>query len=316
MIRSLPVTGGVTWNRRREIPTAVPKKLLSYTMYLRGQCCFTSFRLHGFHTSHLFFFWREEGGMGTLDWWRQFWMWLPVAHQPGDSACAREATAFSRIDAPWHWDGRRFGEDWRNLDHVPVMLSRLGSAGLNIECWTESYRSLAKWSSFFLELPRLDSRNVINPLHEAKLCRHLSSSRLHRSGGNPGLQGSNEFPPDLAMRVPALCCHQHKSYRRSADPSRWTGGSGGHAIIARWSTWEDQRCLWNDSCACASCASCTSCTTDRLGTERKDPPLETRKVIRVLQWLRWRWAVANVDVRMLQHRLYGLSFSFCTVCGL
>ena len=143
-------------------------------MYLRGQCCFTSFRLQGFHTSHLFFFLRGGGRNGKSWLMKTILDVTACGHQPGDSACAREATAFSRIDAPWHWDGAVSGR----IGATGIMLSQLDSAGLNIECWTESYRRGAKWSSFFLELPRLDTRNVINPLHEAKLadiCPQISS---------------------------------------------------------------------------------------------------------------------------------------------
>ena len=264
-------------------------------MYLRGQCCFTSFRLQGFHTSHLFFFLRGGGRNGKSWLMKTILDVTACGHQPGDSACAREATAFSRIDAPWHWDGAVSGR----IGATGIMLSQLDSAGLNIECWTESYRRGAKWSSFFLELPRLDTRNVINPLHEAKLadiCPQISSivpvatwtTRFKWVSSWFGHGSASPVLPSTQV-LPKKC--------RPVQMNRKKWWSRNHRLVKHLR--RPKMSLKRQLCLCLLCLLYLLYhwqTWDR----EKGPALETRKVIRVLQWLRWRWAVANVDVRMLQ----------------
>ena len=143
MIRSLPVTGGVTWNRRREIPTAVPKKLLSLPCIYEVNVVSHLSGFTGFTLLIFFFFggrreeWElliDEGNSGCDCLW-------PPTRRLGMRARSYSLLA-NRCTMALRW--RRFGEDWRNLDHVPVMLSRLGSAGLNIECWTESLQKFGQ----------------------------------------------------------------------------------------------------------------------------------------------------------------------------
>ena len=300
-IPSFPCSGGVTWNRRREIPTADPKKLLSLPCIYEVNVVSHLSGFKGFTLLIFFSFlmgreeWEiliDEDNSGCDCLW-------PPARRLGMRARSYSLLA-NRCTTALRWP--RFGEDWRNLDHVPVMLSQLDSAGLNIECWTESYRSLAKWSSFFLALPRLDSRNVINPLHEAKLadiCPQISpivpvatwTTRIKWVSSCFGHGSASPVLPSTQV-LPKKC--------RPVQMNGKKWWSRNHRLVKHLR--RPKMSLKRQRCLCLLCLLCLLYLLYHWQTwdREKGPALETRKVIRVLQWLRWRWAVANVDVRMLQ----------------
>lgn len=279
MIRSLPVTGGVMWNRRRE--------MINVVSHLSGfkSSHFSSFFLGGREEWEILI---DEGNSGCDFLW-------PPTRRLGMRARSYSLLA-NRCTMALRWG--RFGEDWRNLDHVPVMLSQLDSAGLKIECWTESYGSLAKWSSFFLELPRLDSRNVIN-LHEAKLadiCPQISPIVPVATWTTRFKWVSSCFGHGSASPVlPSTQVLPKKCRPVQMNGKKWW--SRNHRLVKHLR--RPKMSLKRQRCLCLLCLLYLLYhwqTWDR----EKGPALETRKVIRVLRWLRWRWAVANVDVRMLQ----------------
>ena len=131
-IPSFPCSGGVTWNRRREIPTADPKKLLSLPCIYEVNVVSHLSGFKGFTLLIFFSFlmgreeWEiliDEDNSGCDCLW-------PPARRLGMRARSYSLLA-NRCTTALRWP--RFGEDWRNLDHVP---SHVEPAGFSwIEHW-------------------------------------------------------------------------------------------------------------------------------------------------------------------------------------